>query len=448
MAPAPGQRIGGSGAAAPPHPYDKRWHVHAAGKTYGPYTGHQIRQMIEQSQVVGSDFVYAEGESGSAWQQIANDPILGALFKSSEAFRSPLATRVKTSPRLRKWLIAVPVVVVVGWIAWPYYAAYDLAVAMREGDVSTLEARVAWDSVRQGLRGDLNAIFLQKLSIDAKTDASSGAALGTGLAAMLGPAIVDRMVDSYVTPQAVAAANRANKTDNVSSDAANVPSKFNETIQATRRIHWDQIKYAFFSGGPMTFLVEFIPDHDPPFQYPIELRFQWAGTWKLTRVMLPSDAIAGLRAVSKNQDGIGSSAASNPVTNQSTAEPVPKSVKSPPPLQIALVSKGFKASNIQAGDFEDDITIQVAITNVLDKDIRAFDGVVTFADLLDNEILSSKIAINEPLKAGSVLSWKGAIKYNKFMDAHQHLRNEEQKNLKVRFATRKILFADGSAKEY
>ena len=152
--------------------------------------------------------------------------------------------------------------------------------------------------------------------------------------------------------------------------------------------------------------------------------------------------------MSKNQDGIGSSAASNPVTNQSTAEPVPKSVKSPPPLQIALVSKGFKASNIQAGDFEDDITIQVAITNVLDKDIRAFDGVVTFTDLLDNEILSSKIAINEPLKAGSVLSWKGAIKYNKFMDAHQHLRNEEQKNLKVRFATRKILFADGSAKEY
>jgi hypothetical protein len=113
-----------------------------------------------------------------------------------------------------------------------------------------------------------------------------------------------------------------------------------------------------------------------------------------------------------------------------------------------LVSKGFKARNIQAGDYEDDITLQLAFTNVLDKDIRAFDGVITFTDLLDNEILSSKIAINEPLKVGAVLNWNGAIKYNQFMDTHLRLRNEEQKNLKIRFATRKILFLDGAVKEY
>ncbi len=67
-----------SGPATPPHPYDKRWYLHLNGKTYGPYTGHQIRQMVEQDQVVASDLVYAEGDSGSAWQQIANVPILGA----------------------------------------------------------------------------------------------------------------------------------------------------------------------------------------------------------------------------------------------------------------------------------------------------------------------------------------------------------------------------------
>ena len=446
---APAQAPEKRAAAAPPHPYDKRWHVHADGKTYGPYTGHQIRQMVKQNQVVGSDFVYAEGESGSAWQQIAKDPILGTLFKSSEALRSPPAPRFELSARFRKWLFAILVVAVVGWIVWPYYAVYDLAVAVREGDVSTLEDRVAWDSVRQGLRGDLSAMLLRKLSTDAKTDTSSGAALGTGLAVMLGPAIVDRMVDSYVTPQTVAAANRANRTDNISSDTANIPGNFNETIQTARRIRWDQITYAFFSGSPLTFLVEFIPDHDPPFQHPTELRFHWDGNWKLTRIMLPSDAIAGLSAAARDQNGLGSPLASKLVTNQSTAEPAPPiSEKLPPPLQIALVSKGFKASNIQAGDFEDDITIQIAITNVLDKDIRAFDGVLTFTDLLENEILSSKIAINEPLKAGSVLNWKGAIKYNKFMDAHQRLRNEEQRNLKVRFATRKILLADGTSKEY
>src|SRR4029077_11721294 len=350
MALGPGQRSAASSAAVPPHPYDKRWHVHVDGKTYGPYTGHQIRQMVEQNQIVDSDFVYAEGESGSAWQQIANDPVLGALFKSSKALRSPLAPRVKTSPRFRKWLFAIPVLAVAGWIAWPYYAAYDLVVAVREGDVSTLEARVAWDTVRQGLRGDLNAILLQKLNTDAKTDTSSGAALGSGLAVMLGPVIVDRMVDSYVTPHGVGAANRAHRTDNSSSDAAGVPSNFNQTIQAARRIRLDQIKYAFFSGGPLTFLVEFTPDHDPPFQHPTELRFQWDGNWKLTRIILPSDVIAGLSAAAKNQDGLSAPLASKVVTNESTTEPKPPVPEKTLPLQITLVSKGFKARNIQAGD--------------------------------------------------------------------------------------------------
>jgi hypothetical protein len=73
---------------------------------------------------------------------------------------------------------------------------------------------------------------------------------------------------------------------------------------------------------------------------------------------------------------------------------------------------------------------------------------VTFTDLLENKIFSLKIAINEPLKAGGVLSWHGSMKYNQFNDGDQQLRNERQENLKIRFVTRKILFADGTSKEY
>src|SRR3954465_3662519 len=44
---------------------------------------------------------------------------------------------------------------------WPWKkapdAVYHLIIEVRQGDVSTLEARIAWNSVRQGLRGDLNA---------------------------------------------------------------------------------------------------------------------------------------------------------------------------------------------------------------------------------------------------------------------------------------------------
>ena len=47
---------------------------------------------------------------------------------------------------------------------WPYYALYDFANGMHQSDQVALERRVAWDSVRQGLRDDLNGAFLQSPS--------------------------------------------------------------------------------------------------------------------------------------------------------------------------------------------------------------------------------------------------------------------------------------------
>jgi TM2 domain-containing membrane protein YozV len=67
-------------AALPPHPLDKRWFAHVDGKSYGPYTGHEIRGMIEKGQILDSDFLCPEG--GSAWTQAKKEPLLGALFQT------------------------------------------------------------------------------------------------------------------------------------------------------------------------------------------------------------------------------------------------------------------------------------------------------------------------------------------------------------------------------
>jgi TM2 domain-containing membrane protein YozV len=66
-------------AGLPPHPLDKRWYARVGGENYGPYTGHEIKQMVERSQIVDSDFLCPEG--GSAWTQAKNDPLLGALLR-------------------------------------------------------------------------------------------------------------------------------------------------------------------------------------------------------------------------------------------------------------------------------------------------------------------------------------------------------------------------------
>jgi hypothetical protein len=276
---------------------------------------------------------------------------------------------------------------------------------------------------------------------------------------MIAPAIVDRMIDSFVTPQALVATRKAEASATAPAEVHS-PRNFNEEIQSVQHLRRDQIKYAFFSGGPLTFKVELLPDNDPPLHNPVTLLFQWNGDWRLGRVILPADAIGELAAEAKtDRNSISrpnprSALAPAPPPETSSEPPPPASAprpsisSEPPPLGVTLSGKGFKNRNIAAGDFQDDITIALSIQNVTDQDIRAFDGVLTFTDLLDNDLLSSKIAINELIKSHRTLNWKGSIKYNQFMDEHQRLRNERQENLKVKFQTNKVLFADGSSKQY
>jgi len=121
--------------------------------------------------------------------------------------------------------------------------------------------------------------------------------------------------------------------------------------------------------------------------------------------------------------------------------------KGPTPLSVTLNRKSFRAADYRAS-IEAAITIELTFKNLTGKDIRAFDGTLTFTDLLDNTIISAKLAINDPVSSRSQLEWSGQIDYNQFMDTHQRLRNQEFQNLKIRFDTKKVLFSDGSVKEF
>lgn len=117
-------------------------------------------------------------------------------------------------------------------------------------------------------------------------------------------------------------------------------------------------------------------------------------------------------------------------------------------IGASLASKSFHQSDPQAGDFQDLIEFAIVFENKSAKDVRAYDGEVTFTDLLDNKILSAKIAVNDPLKAGAQTTWRGGIKYNQFISEHQALRAADPANLKMSFAPQKILFVDGSTQTF
>jgi len=430
----------------PPQPFDQRWYIHADQQTYGPFTGNEIRQMTTKGQIVESDLVYAE--DGNEWVQVKDDPTLRLLF--IRGVGTPTSARRASATRHRLTLpLGALFLLIIVWMVWPYYAVYKLAAAFRLGDVPALESGVAWDSVRQGLKSDINALFLHDLSSDAgKKNNEPGSALGTGLAAVLAPAIINQLVDGYVTPQAVAASISRGADGAGTIDAGTPQNNFAQAVQSARKVGWNQVEYMFFSGDPFTFRVQIRPERDPPLKSPVTLILNWSGNWKLTRILLPAN-------------GTGDSASSStPYTTSEQPNNVPSQVvenstktsaitsTQETPLEISLVSKGFKGHNYQASDFEDDITFGLLIKNVSGKDIRAFDGVRTFTDLLDNRILSSKLAINDPVSAGSTMNWAGVIKYNQFTDAHQRLRNEAQANLKIKFDPGKVLFADGNTKVY
>lgn len=121
-----------------------------------------------------------------------------------------------------------------------------------------------------------------------------------------------------------------------------------------------------------------------------------------------------------------------------------KPVNLPSPITVSLISKGFVK-----GEYGDDkITLDLLFVNSTGSAVRAFDGVVEFTDLLGNEVLSSKIAINDPVAVGAKLSWQGTINFNQFIQRHKDFANAEQQNIKANFRLTKVLFADGTMKTY
>jgi predicted RNA-binding Zn-ribbon protein involved in translation (DUF1610 family) len=130
--------------------------------------------------------------------------------------------------------------------------------------------------------------------------------------------------------------------------------------------------------------------------------------------------------------------------NQPAAKPPTPKVTQASPITATLLRKRW----LERDYGRSEITFAVTFANSTGKDVRAFDGLLIFTDLLGNEIHSAKLAINDPVQSGQSLEWEGKLDYNQFMAPHERLRNIETENTKIVFVLKKVLFADGQVKEY
>jgi hypothetical protein len=116
---------------------------------------------------------------------------------------------------MKKWIaVAVALLVIAGGIyaGSPYYAAHSLRNAALEADIDKLDAHVDFPAVRESLKSQLTAAMMAKFQKDSEMRDNPFAGLGM----MMLPAIVDRTVDAFVTPDGIAALLRGQRpTDKV-----------------------------------------------------------------------------------------------------------------------------------------------------------------------------------------------------------------------------------------
>lgn len=78
--------------------FDGLWRIRAGDKSFGPYTGHQLRQFKTEGRLAAHTLVAREDGSvlEGQWHTASSDSILGALFRTSAATPATFGQRSDT----------------------------------------------------------------------------------------------------------------------------------------------------------------------------------------------------------------------------------------------------------------------------------------------------------------------------------------------------------------
>jgi hypothetical protein len=172
---------------------------------------------------------------------------------------------------------AVAAVLVAWYAASPFMAMSALQKAARARDRDRLEELVDFPSVRENLKADFTAGLMKKAENDAATRDNPFA----GLAAMLVPALVDRVVDAAVTPEGIA---RLQDGKGVATPPGAKPMGKASTPAKPQAKTEDEPKLAYHYSGLNRFKVEQTTDAGPMTWV---LARQGLFGWKLVRIELP-----------------------------------------------------------------------------------------------------------------------------------------------------------------
>ena len=174
------------------------------------------------------------------------------------------------------WIIAIGAAVAAFLLAYgasPYLAVRGFVAAAKQGDAEKLRGSVDFPAVRADLKPQLTAAVNTRMERDPQMRGNPLAGLG----AMLMPSILDRMIDSVVTPEGIAALVRAGKVGHAETESKG-PSRVDYDARYVTLDHFD---VALRRQGATS--------------DPVTLVFQRRGlfAWKLVRIALPQSSLTG-----------------------------------------------------------------------------------------------------------------------------------------------------------
>ena len=117
-------------------------------------------------------------------------------------------------------------------------------------------------------------------------------------------------------------------------------------------------------------------------------------------------------------------------------------------IDLEITKKGFHKADIMAGDYQDQITMDLKFTNKTDKNVKGVQGTITFYDIFDKEIKTLNIAYDKGIPAGQEKTWNSGTDYNQFMDEDIKLKDVELKDLKYKWEVKTIVYEDGSKESF
>jgi hypothetical protein len=223
------------------------FYLHSHGYESGPFTLSKLREMYEQKIISSTDLIWQKGMP--EWKEVGH--FIGRARASALKTKSPApaehytphqpsyssTTGVSYTPVI---LLGMTVVFIVSYMASPFIALHDLKRALESGDAGSLQERIDFPAIRQSLKEQIKASFMEGLAKD-----NEASALSTGLAVAFGPLLIDSIVDSVVTPAGISNLIWNAKFPAPSSDGK--PLEQPPEPQETEPRHLN-ISYAWFSG--------------------------------------------------------------------------------------------------------------------------------------------------------------------------------------------------------